>query len=133
VSRPALRVAGVPLNAGVLARLPHGTCALGEVATVAQWLADQSAGQCGPCFFGLPQLAATLRQLASGAPVLPAAQRRAGLLPGRGACGHPDGASAFVGSALRVLDGEIARHRADGHCGRPLLGALPTRASGVAA
>lgn len=126
VSRPALRAAGAPLNAGVLARLPHDTCALGEVATVAQWLADESAGQCGPCFFGLPALAATLNQLAVGLAVPEDARRRAGLLPGRGACGHPDGAAAFVASALVVLDGEIARHRRHGHCGRPLLGVLPT-------
>lgn len=126
VSRPALRAAGVPLNAGVLARLPHDTCALGEVAAVARWLADESAGQCGPCFFGLPQLAATLEQLVAGTPVLPDAQRRVGLLPGRGACAHPDGAATFVASALRVLDHEVALHRLHGHCGRARSGALPT-------
>lgn len=132
VSRPALRAAGTPLNAGVLARLPRDTCHLGEVATVAAWLADQSAGQCGPCFFGLPTLAATLNELAVGRPVLADARRRSGLLPGRGACAHPDGAAAFVGSALTVLEAEIARHRAHGHCGRPLLGVLPTDGPGVA-
>jgi NADH:ubiquinone oxidoreductase subunit F (NADH-binding) len=133
VSRPALRAAGVPLNAGVLARLPAGTCALAEVSAVAQWLAEQSAGQCGPCFFGLPRLATSLSQLGAGLAVLPEARRRAGLLPNRGACAHPDGASAFIGSALGVLDSEIAQHRANGHCGRPLLGVLPVRESAVAA
>jgi len=132
VSRPALRASGSPLNAGVIARLPHDTCHLGEVATVAQWLADQSAGQCGPCFFGLPALAATLNELAVGRPVMADARRRSALLPGRGACAHPDGAAAFVGSALSVLDAEIARHRAYGHCGRPLHGVLPTEPRGVA-
>ncbi len=125
-SRPALRAAGAPLNAGVLARLPHETCALGEVATVARWLAAQSAGQCGPCFFGLPTLATTLHQLANGRRVLPEARRRVGLLPGRGACAHPDGAATFVASALSVLEAEIAQHQACGHCRRPLLGVLPT-------
>jgi len=132
VSRPALRAAGAPLNAGVLARLPDDTCALGEVSAVAHWLADQSVGQCGPCLFGLPTLATTLDQLAVGHRVLPDAQRRVGLLPGRGACAHPDGAATFVRSALSVLDREIATHQAHGHCGRPLRGVLPTR-SGVAA
>jgi NADH:ubiquinone oxidoreductase subunit F (NADH-binding) len=131
VSRPALRSAGAPLNAGVLARLPRETCALGEVASVAQWLADESAGQCGPCFFGLPALAATLNQLAVGVASPDDARRRAGLLPGRGACGHPDGAAGFVASALTALDEEIATHRAHGHCGRPLLGVLPTRSRDV--
>lgn len=131
VSRPSLRAAGAPLNAGVLARLPHDTCHLGEVATVARWLADQSAGQCGPCFFGLPALAATLYDLAAGRPVLADAQRRAGLLPGRGACAHPDGSATFVGSALAVLGSEISRHQAQGHCGRPLLGVLPSGSAGL--
>jgi NADH:ubiquinone oxidoreductase subunit F (NADH-binding) len=126
VSRPALRAAGAPLNAGVLARLPDSTCALGEVATVARWLAGESTGQCGPCFFGLPALAATLDQLAAGRPVLPHALHRVGLLPGRGACAHPDGAATFVRSALEVLEEEVARHRAHGRCGRPLLCVLPT-------
>ncbi|HEX5087104.1 MAG TPA: NADH-ubiquinone oxidoreductase-F iron-sulfur binding region domain-containing protein [Nocardioides sp.] len=126
VSRPTLRSAGAPLNAGVLARLPHDTCALGEVATVAHWLADQSVGQCGPCFFGLPALAITLDQLAVGRVATEAARQRARLLVGRGACAHPDGAAAFVASALTVLDREIAVHRRHGHCGRPLLGVLPT-------
>jgi NADH:ubiquinone oxidoreductase subunit F (NADH-binding) len=125
-SRPALRAAGAPLNAGVLARLPHDTCALGEVSTVAHWLAAESAGQCGPCFFGLPALAVTLDQLAVGHHVLPDALGRAGLLPGRGACGHPDGAATFVRSALQVLSDEVATHQFHGHCGRPLLRVLPT-------
>ncbi|MEQ6902487.1 NADH-ubiquinone oxidoreductase-F iron-sulfur binding region domain-containing protein [Nocardioides sp. YIM 152588] len=125
LDRPALRAAGVPLNAGVLARLPGGTCALGEVATVAGWLASESAGQCGPCFFGLPALTDTLHRLASGRATTEEVRRRAGLLPGRGACAHPDGAARFVATALPVLEDEIATHRTHGHCGRPLLGALP--------
>ena len=36
LSRPALRAAGAPLNAAVLARLPEDTCALAEVAAVAR-------------------------------------------------------------------------------------------------
>ena len=125
LSRPALRAAGVGLNAGVLARLPDHTCALGEVSSVTHWLAQESVGQCGPCFFGLPALAATIDQIAVGGHVLPQARARAGLLPGRGACAHPDGAAAFVRSALVVLEDEIARHQAHGHCGRPLVGVLP--------
>ncbi|GAA5143670.1 hypothetical protein GCM10023340_09590 [Nocardioides marinquilinus] len=125
LSRPAMRAAGVPLNAGVLARLPHATCALGEVAAVARWLAAESAGQCGPCVFGLPGLAATLDGLLAGQPVLAHARQRAGLLPGRGACAHPDGAARFVATALDALGDEVERHRTHGHCGRPVRGVLP--------
>ncbi|WGX99101.1 NADH-ubiquinone oxidoreductase-F iron-sulfur binding region domain-containing protein [Nocardioides sp. L-11A] len=129
LSRPTLRAAGVPLNAGILARLPTTTCALGEVTAVAGWLAGESAGQCGPCYFGLPTLARTLHQLLGGAPVEDEVRARTGLLRGRGACAHPDGASAFVASALTVLVDEVRAHRAHGSCGRPWLEVLPTRAT----
>ncbi|WP_170286218.1 NADH-ubiquinone oxidoreductase-F iron-sulfur binding region domain-containing protein [Nocardioides rubriscoriae] len=125
VSRPALRRAGLRLNAGVVARPPADTCLLGEVAAVTRWLAAESAGQCGPCWFGLPALARTVDDLVAGRQVPEAAQARAALLPGRGACAHPDGAAGFVSSALEVLTHEVALHRTHGTCGRPLRGALP--------
>jgi NADH:ubiquinone oxidoreductase subunit F (NADH-binding) len=131
VSRPALRASGAPLNAGVLARLPHETCALGEVAAVARWLAEESAGQCGPCFFGLPALADVVVQLVAGRSVHTDARRLAGLLPGRGACAHPDGASGFVATALDVLADEIRTHQSHGHCGRAVLGTLPVPVTGT--
>lgn len=133
VSRPALRAAGVPLNAGVIARLPTDGCHLGEVAKVADWLAAESAGQCGPCFFGLPALATSLHRLFAGEPAREVAQQQARLLPGRGACAHPDGASGFVASALDALTEDIARHQGQGRCGRPILGVLPTSSNGVPA
>jgi NADH:ubiquinone oxidoreductase subunit F (NADH-binding) len=133
ICRPALRAAGVPLNAGVIARLPEDTCALAEVIAVADWLAGESAGQCGPCVFGLPSVAASLRELAAGRDALPALERRLGFLPGRGACAHPDGSAAFVRSALTVLGAEIETHRRHGRCGRPLRGALPVRTEQAAA
>ncbi|GAA3653254.1 NADH-quinone oxidoreductase subunit NuoF family protein [Nocardioides ginsengisoli] len=132
LSRPSLRAAGAPLNAAVVARLPETTCPLGEVTAVAGWLAEQSTGQCGPCYFGLPAVARTLHQLLRGAAVEDQALARAGLLRGRGACAHPDGASTFVGSALAVLDEEIRVHRTHGHCGRPWQGVLPTDQEGGA-
>ncbi|XBB69515.1 NADH-ubiquinone oxidoreductase-F iron-sulfur binding region domain-containing protein [Nocardioides sp. WV_118_6] len=132
VSRPALRAARVPLNAGILARLPATTCALGEVTAVAGWLAGESTGQCGPCWFGLPALHRTLHQLLGGAGVEDDARARAGLLRGRGACAHPDGAATFVSSALTVLAPEIREHREHGGCGRPWLGVLPTGRTGGA-
>ncbi|MDP9094354.1 MAG: oxidoreductase, partial [Actinomycetota bacterium] len=59
---------------------------------------------------------------------LPAAERHAGLVVGRGACAHPDGASRFVRSGLRVLHEELDAHR-HGGCGRPVRHQLPTGAS----
>lgn len=110
------------LGAGVVLVLDGSTCALGELARVTAWLAAQSAGQCGPCRFGLPALADDVAALLVGLPA-PGAVRHAHAVTGRGACRHPDGAARFVTSALAVLGDEIERHRFGG-CGRPMLGQL---------
>jgi NADH:ubiquinone oxidoreductase subunit F (NADH-binding) len=130
VDRVALREHGLGLGAGVLAVLPPDTCPLGEVARVAAWLAAQSAGQCGPCTFGLPALADDLARLAAGEQVdRDRLRRRIGWTTDRGACHHPSGATRFIGSALKEFGDDVRRHLSDGHCGRPTLGALPLRGS----
>jgi NADH:ubiquinone oxidoreductase subunit F (NADH-binding) len=125
LSRAGLTSAGATFGAGVLLVLDHDTCALGELARVAGWLAAQSAGQCGPCRFGLPALAADVAALAAGRPAVGAAFDHARLVTGRGACAHPDGAARFVTSGLHLLHDENDRHLATGGCGRPVLGQLP--------
>lgn len=124
LSRPALRAAGVPLNAGVIARVPAHACALAEVAAVATWLAKQSAGQCGPCLFGTHAVARDVVALMGGRPSLEVAGRLRAMT-GRGACAHPDGTAAFVSSALSTMTAEVAAHAGHGGCGRPYLGILP--------
>jgi NADH:ubiquinone oxidoreductase subunit F (NADH-binding) len=85
---------------------------------VARYLALESAGQCGPCFNGLPRIAAALADLAAPRPA-PGAEadlrRWAALVAGRGACHHPDGFVRFVASALTVFGAEVGRH-ARGQC-----------------
>jgi NADH:ubiquinone oxidoreductase subunit F (NADH-binding) len=125
----ALRAAGGTFGAGVFLVLDDSTCALGELARICDWLAAESAGQCGPCRFGLPALAADLTALTAGAAQRErVAHRHASLLAGRGACAHPDGASRFVTSAMAVLGREIELHRRQRGCGRPVLGQLPVSA-----
>lgn len=129
LSRAGLQAAGGSFGAGVLVVVDSLTCALGELSRVTDWLAAQSAGQCGPCRFGLPALAADVRALAAGAPSgLDHAIRHAQLVDGRGACRHPDGTARFVRSALGLLPDELAAHR-HGGCGRPVLGRLPVGSS----
>jgi NADH:ubiquinone oxidoreductase subunit F (NADH-binding) len=85
---------------------------------VVRYLALESAGQCGPCFNGLPRMAGALEELAAprpGAQVRADLERWSGLVEGRGACRHPDGTVRLVRSALWVFTAEIDRH-AEGCC-----------------
>jgi NADH:ubiquinone oxidoreductase subunit F (NADH-binding) len=124
LSVESLGRAGAGLGCGVLAALPLGACGLVESARIARWLADQSAGQCGPCVFGLDAIASAMEVLVRG-DVNGGAEyqlgRWLGMVKGRGACRHPDGAARFVQSSLRVFADEIALHRRRGPC-RPTAG-----------
>jgi NADH:ubiquinone oxidoreductase subunit F (NADH-binding) len=123
----SLAGAGARLGAGVVAVLPAGRCGLVETASVARYLALESAGQCGPCLNGLPRMAAALAEIAGGRARPGVAEdlaRWSGLVTGRGACHHPDGTARFVGSALRTFAAELGRHQR-GRCSatdtRPFL------------
>ncbi|TDD46547.1 oxidoreductase [Kribbella antibiotica] len=111
---------------GIVLALGADTCPLGEVHRVAQWLASQSAGQCGPCVFGLAGLADDFGRIVRGdTSGWYDAQRHLGLVPGRGACAHPDGAARFLASALEVFDDDLRRHLGENRgCGRPVHGVL---------
>jgi hypothetical protein len=41
---------------------------------------------------------------------------RLGVIPGRGACAHPDGAVRLAASALRVFADDVAVHAEGGPC-----------------
>ncbi len=127
LSNAALGPAGASVGAGVLAALPAGCCGLAETARVARYLAVESAGQCGPCLNGLPRIATALAELAGSRPdgrVIADLERWAGVIEGRGACHHPDGAVRFVRSALQVFAAEIRGHQrgtCTGAAGPPFL------------
>jgi NADH:ubiquinone oxidoreductase subunit F (NADH-binding) len=127
LANAALRPLGAAVGAGVLAALPADRCGLAETARVARYLALESAGQCGPCFNGLPRIAAAVVHLAGPHPDPRARadlERWAGLVTGRGACHHPDGSVRFIRSALRVFAAEAGLHeqgRCSGTNPRPFL------------
>jgi NADH:ubiquinone oxidoreductase subunit F (NADH-binding) len=113
LTQPDLAPWNAAVGPGVLHVIDDHTCPLRFAADVADYLADQSAAQCGPCINGLPQMAADLHRLASCVrdQRLPAAvARMAGLVTGRGACAHPDGTARFVGSTLDVFRDHAAAH-----------------------
>jgi NADH:ubiquinone oxidoreductase subunit F (NADH-binding) len=114
-----LRAQGYSLGCGVIAVLPAGRCGVVETARILAYLAHESARQCGPCTFGLRAIAATTGRVAaltSTAGDFEHIQRWAGLLTGRGACKHPDGAAGLLGSALRVFAREFRRHEQEHRC-----------------
>ena len=53
-------------GAGMVAVLPRTACGLAETARITRYLARSSAGQCGPCVFGLDAIAGRLERLAAG-------------------------------------------------------------------
>ncbi len=140
LSRIALSTAhlapyGASLGAGVVLLLSDDACPVAETARVTRWLADQSAGQCGPCVHGLDALAGTLEQIALGVHANHTTDRveqLAGLVGRRGACGHPDGTVRFAMSAMEVFAEELADHARHGRCdacARPSELPLPIRLS----
>jgi NADH:ubiquinone oxidoreductase subunit F (NADH-binding) len=104
------------VGAGLIAALPADACGLAETARVVRYLADESAGQCGPCLFGLDAIAGEFLRLAEGRGSDPSTLRRwLGHVDGRGACSHPDGTVRLIRSALHVFGDELGRH-AQGWC-----------------
>ncbi len=109
-----LRPAGASLGAGVLMALGVGSCGLVATARLASYLADQTAGQCGPCVHGLAAIAGELDRLArrAGRVDLERLSRWGREVEGRGACHHPDGAVGMVRSGLRTFAEEVRLHQA---------------------
>jgi NADH:ubiquinone oxidoreductase subunit F (NADH-binding) len=101
--------------------LPRLACGLAETARALRYLAAETARQCGPCMFGLPAIAADISALAAGTcepSDLVRLRNRLGLIGGRGACAHPDGAVALAASALDVFADDVQAHVTGVPCGR---------------
>ncbi|MGZ4518522.1 MAG: NADH-ubiquinone oxidoreductase-F iron-sulfur binding region domain-containing protein [Mycobacteriaceae bacterium] len=124
-----LAAAGASLGVGSLLVLPTAACGLAETARILRYLAGESAAQCGPCMFGLPAIADDLEHLVRGDPSGDAThrrlRRRLGVITGRGACGHPDGAVRLATSALRTFGTDLREHTAGRPCPKAGHARLP--------
>jgi len=124
LSAAGLRPAGASAGAGVLFMLAAGGCGIAETARTLRYLAQQGAQQCGPCRFGLPAIAGDFARLAASAAdrdLLGRLGRRLRVIPGRGACRHPDGATRMAASALDAFADDVRAHASGQAClgGRP--------------
>jgi len=121
LDRSVLRSAGCALGCGLLAVASSRLCALKVTHRLLDYLAGESAGQCGSCVFGLPTLVDDLGALIAGRTGRRAPDRlfEAALeLEGRGGCGHPDGAIGLLQTALETFRADADRHARKRPCGR---------------
>ncbi|WP_434744070.1 NADH-ubiquinone oxidoreductase-F iron-sulfur binding region domain-containing protein [Micromonospora sp. SH-82] len=124
VSRKGLAAVGGTLGAGIIVPLGKDTCPLGEAAQVVRYLAAESAGQCGPCKAGLPDLARAVDLAVSGSAPVEVVRAAAGDVKGRGACSHPDGTSRFALSAMEVFVEDLRLHTTGEGCGKRVKGMM---------
>jgi NADH:ubiquinone oxidoreductase subunit F (NADH-binding) len=116
-SRAGLSAYGLTPGPGTVHVLAADDCPLEHVSDLLDYASGETAGQCGPCMFGVLAVAADFALLTSGQADRVAMQRlrgRLGLLSGRGARRFPDGVAGYARSALRVFASEVDVHIAGG-------------------
>lgn len=118
LDQPSLSAAGHTMGAGVIVAVGNGRCGLAETAHVMRYLANESAGQCGPCVHGLAAIAREITSVAQGNRGARPERlvRWSEQVRGRGACRHPDGAVHLLASALRVFGDDLTHHVHHGPC-----------------
>jgi len=118
-SSGALRSVGAAVGVGVVVVLGGSACGVVDTSWILRYLARESAGQCGPCVFGLPSIADDFALLAAGRADAHLMERLGGrfdAVSGRGACRHPDGAVRLAKSALQVFASDVAAHQRGTPC-----------------
>lgn len=122
---------GGVFGCGSVVVLPKSSCGLQEMAATMRWMATQSAGQCGPCVFGLDSIAGAAEDLRDGRAdrqALTKLARWSDSIEGRGACRLPDGAVRLMRSALDAFAEDALAHSRGRRCpgtGRALVLPLP--------
>jgi NADH:ubiquinone oxidoreductase subunit F (NADH-binding) len=116
-----LRPVGAAIGAGVLVVLGQDACPVAETARLSRYMADQSAGQCGPCVHGLGALADVVQRFADGRTDPGDGERLVRwieMVRRRGACAHPDGVARMLASATILFREELEAHARRGRCAR---------------
>ena len=126
LTRRAFAEAGGSLGCGMLSVFPSGACGVVECARITRYLAEETAGQCGPCVHGLTAIADGVEAVANrraAAGTLDDVRRWLRDVAHRGACHLPDAAVGFLTSALTAFADEFDFHERHRKCAHP--GAAP--------
>jgi NADH:ubiquinone oxidoreductase subunit F (NADH-binding) len=127
---------GASLGCGVLAVLPQAGCSIVEATRILTYLAGETAGQCGPCVNGLAALSETMERIAASEAEftdIDKISRWTGMVRGRGACHHPDGAVGQLSSALTLFKDHLRAHVSGQGCYGARVGGFPQPPGAAAA
>ena len=114
-----MRAHGLTFGCGMVGLLPTDVCGVSATAEIMTFMAKESAGQCGPCVFGLRAIGHATTRVAhsvADAGELDDILRWTSVVAGRGACKHPDGAIQLMSSALEVFGDDFVSHARTGRC-----------------
>lgn len=109
LTRDSLTSLGGRWGAGAFVWIPEDLPSWEALAAVAKELASGTAGQCGPCWRGLPAVSAGISRIAadraaSGSTPHSDLEALMAQVDGRGICAHPSAAVAALRSALDLIE-----------------------------
>jgi NADH:ubiquinone oxidoreductase subunit F (NADH-binding) len=103
LTRDALSELGGRWGAGAFVWIPEDLPTWDALAGVARELAEGTAGQCGPCWRGLPALADVIASATDARSHRVEIEGLMAQVDGRGICAHPSAAVAALRSALDLI------------------------------
>ena len=103
LARDALSELGGRWGAGAFVWIPDDMPAWDALAGIARELAEGTAGQCGPCWRGLPAVAGAIAGASDGHSSREQIEGLMAQVDGRGICAHPSAAVAALRSALDLI------------------------------
>jgi NADH:ubiquinone oxidoreductase subunit F (NADH-binding) len=103
LTRDALSELGGRWGAGAFVWIPEDVLAWDVLTAIAGELAEGTAGQCGPCWRGLPAVAEAIAGAADGTAGRDEVEGLMAQVDGRGICAHPSAAVAALRSALDLI------------------------------
>jgi NADH:ubiquinone oxidoreductase subunit F (NADH-binding) len=103
LTRAGLADLGGRWGAGAFVWIDRDIAPVAALAAIAGELAEGTAGQCGPCWRGLPEAASLIARAADGSGDWARVEQVLELVDGRGICAHPSASVAALRSALDLI------------------------------